>query len=127
MKVLIDMNLSPRWSRFLNDYGIEAIHWSSFGKFDATDLQIMEFAKSNDYAVLTHDLDFSGILASTHGDKPSVVQIRSEDLSPDKIGKQIASALLQMAVELEIGALVTVDPIRTRLRLLPLPRKKETD
>ncbi len=127
MKVLIDINLSPRWSRLLNDYGIEAIHWSSFGKFDATDLQIMEFAKSNDYVVLTHDLDFSGILASTHGDKPSVVQIRSDDVSPDNIGKQIASALSQMAVELEVGALVTVDPIRTRLRLLPLPRKKETD
>jgi predicted nuclease of predicted toxin-antitoxin system len=87
----------------------------------------MEFAKSNEYVVLTHDLDFSGILASTHGDKPRVVQIRSEDVSPDNIGKQIASALSQMAVELENGALVTVDPIRTRLRLLPLPRKKEID
>ncbi|MEI8018595.1 MAG: DUF5615 family PIN-like protein [Schlesneria sp.] len=127
MKVLIDMNLSPRWVRFLNDWGVEAIHWSSFGKFKATDLQIMEFAKSNEYVVLTHDLDFSGILASTQGDKPSVVQIRSEDVSPDKIGIQIASALSQMAVELEKGALVTIDPIRTRLRLLPLPRKKETD
>jgi predicted nuclease of predicted toxin-antitoxin system len=127
MKVLIDMNLSPRWVRFLNDRGIEATHWSSFGKFNATDIQIMEFAKLNEYVVLTHDLDFSGILASTHGDKPSVVQIRSEDVSPDKIGKQIASALSQLAVELENGALVTVDPIRTRLRLLPLPRKKETN
>ena len=83
MKVLIDMNLSPRRVRFLNDCGFEAIHWYSFGKCNATDLQIMEFAKSNEYVVLTHDLDFSGILASTHGDKPSVVQIRSEDVSPD--------------------------------------------
>jgi hypothetical protein len=36
------------------------------------------------------------------------------------IGKQVASAVLQMASELEEGALITVDPSRTRLRLLPL-------
>ena len=127
MKILIIMNLSPRWVNLLNDCGIEATHWSSIGKFNATDLEIMEFAKLNEYVVLTHDLDFCGILASTHGDKRSVVQIRSEDVSPDKIGNQIAAALSQMAVELENGALITVDPVRTRLRVLPLPSKKETN
>jgi len=43
--------------------------------------------------VLTHDLDFSAILAATHGEKPSVVQIRAEDVSPDVIGKQVIIAL----------------------------------
>src|SRR6218665_237899 len=55
-----------------------------------------------------------------HGEKPSVVQIRAEDVSPDAIGKQIVIALRQMASELEEGALLMVDPNRTRLRLLPL-------
>jgi predicted nuclease of predicted toxin-antitoxin system len=74
----------------------------------------------NDYVVLTHDLDFSAILAATHGNKPSVVQIRADDVSPDIIGSQIISALKQMTPELEAGALLTVDPNRTRMRLLPL-------
>ena len=72
--------------------------------------------------VLTHDLDFGAILAATHGQKPSVVQVRAEDVSPAMIGQQVILALRQMASELEEGALLTVDPSRTRLRLLPLPR-----
>jgi predicted nuclease of predicted toxin-antitoxin system len=65
-------------------------------------------------------LDFGAILAATHGEKPSVVQIRSEDVSPDLIGKQVIAALRQMARELEEGALLTVDPKRTRMSMLPL-------
>lgn len=84
----------------------------------------MAYARANDYVVLTHDLDFSAILAATHGEKPSVVQIRSEDVSPDTVGKQLFAALRQMATELADGALLTIDPNRTRLRLLPLQGKE---
>lgn len=81
--------------------------------------KLLAYANANDYVVLTHDLDFSAILAATHGKKPSVVQIRAEDVSPDVIGSQVIAALRQMAFELAAGALLTVDPNRTRMRLLP--------
>ena len=124
MKLLVDMNLSPRWAGLLVDADIEATHWSTLGAKSAPDSEIMAYAKANDYVVLTHDLDFSAILAATHGEKPSVVQIRAEDVSPDVIGKQVIAALRQMESDLEGGALLTVDPNRTRLRLLPLqPRE----
>ena len=97
MKVLVDMNLSPRWIIFMADAGIEAAHWSTLGAKNAPDSEIMDFARANDYVVLTHDLDFGAILAATHGEKPSVVQIRAEDVSPDVIGKAIIAALQQMA------------------------------
>ena len=87
MKLLIDMNLSPRWVTLLADADIEAVHWSTCGAKTAPDSEIMAYASRNDYVVLTHDLDFGAILAATHGEKPSVVQIRSEDVSPDMIGK----------------------------------------
>jgi predicted nuclease of predicted toxin-antitoxin system len=74
--------------------------------------------------VLTYDLDFGAILAATHGEKPSVVQIRSEDASPDVIGKPVIAALRQMTAELEEGALLTLDPNRPRLRVLPLPSRE---
>jgi len=120
MKLLIDMNLSPRWVDLLTSAGIEAIHWSALGTANAPDMEIVAFARSNNYVVLTHDLDFGTILAVTQGEKPSVVQIRSEDVSPDVIGQPVVSALRQMATELDEGALLTIDPGRTRLRLLPL-------
>jgi len=120
MKLLVDMNLSPRWVGVLDEAGIEAAHWSTLGANNAPDAEIMAYASANDYVVLTHDLDFSAILAATHGEKPSVVQIRADDVSPDVIGSQIIAALRQMATELEEGALLTVDPNRTRVRVLPL-------
>jgi predicted nuclease of predicted toxin-antitoxin system len=120
MKLLIDMNLSPRWVNRLAEAGIEAVHWSTLGAANALDVEIVTFARCNNYVVLTHDLDFGTILAVTQGEKPSVVQIRSEDVSPDAIGKPVINALRQMTAELDEGALLTIDPGRTRLRLLPL-------
>ena len=99
------------------------MHWSALGAPNAPDAEIMAFAAAHGYVVLTHDLDFGAILAATHGEKPSVVQIRAIDVSPNAIGPQVISALRQMTIELEQGALLTVDPNRTRLRVLPLPFK----
>jgi predicted nuclease of predicted toxin-antitoxin system len=119
MKLLVDMNLSPRWAMLLADAGIEAVHWSSIGLQDAPDAVILDYAIANNYVVLTNDLDFSAILAATNIKKPSVVQLRSTDLSPDQIGKQVLAALQQMSAEIDAGALVTIDSIRTRIRVLP--------
>jgi predicted nuclease of predicted toxin-antitoxin system len=80
----------------------------------------MAYARANELIVLTHDLDFGSILAVTHGEKPSVVQVRSQDVTPEAIGVHVVAALRQLGPELRDGALVTVDPRRTRLRVLPL-------
>jgi predicted nuclease of predicted toxin-antitoxin system len=119
MKLLVDMNLSPQWIPFLRDAGWEATHWSDVGKAEAGDAEIMAYAAAHDYVVVTHDLDFGAILAVTHGKKPSVVQIRSEDVSPKIIGRQTVAALRHVQRELEAGALLTIESERIRLRLLP--------
>ena len=120
MKLLVDMNLSPRWAGTLTDAGFEAVHWSQLGMANAPDHEIMTFARDNGYVVFTNDLDFSTLLAATNAERPSVVQVRAENLRPDAIGKEVIAALQQMKTELDEGALVTVDPKRTRLRVLPL-------
>ena len=120
MKLLVDMNLSPRWVNLLRGAGWECLHWSQVGRADAHDSEIMTYAAKNDMVVVTHDLDFGAILAVTHGKKPSVVQIRSQDISPDIIGKQTLAALSIVQAELQAGALLTIELDRTRLRLLPL-------
>jgi len=119
MKLLVDMNLSPRWVPLVNNTGLQAKHWSEVGKPDASDLEIFRYAASNDYVILTHDLDFGAILAVSRGKKPSVVQIRSGDVSPENVAAQTVEALLLMQAELEAGALLTIEADRTRLRLLP--------
>jgi predicted nuclease of predicted toxin-antitoxin system len=120
MKILVDMNLSPLWAGFLTGNGIEAVHWSFIGSPDAPDSEIMAYAKTNDFAVLTNDLDFGYILAITHGKKPSVIQIRTGALRSDRIGTIVMSALKLLAADIDKGALVTIDPRKTRVNLLPL-------
>ena len=120
MKLVIDMNLSPRWADVLANAGFEAAHWSTLRTAIALDTEIMAYAKLNGCVVLTHDLDFGVALALTGNEGPSVVQIRTQDVNPDAIGKQVIAALRQLNEEVEAGALVTVDLKRTRLRILPL-------
>jgi len=122
MKILIDMNLSPRWIDLFTNAGLQALHWSMVGPLNASDKEIVAWAIANDFVLMTHDLDFSAILASTKGSKPSVIQIRGDDVSPDVIGKKVLLAIFQMESELETGALLSIDAKRTRMRILPLVR-----
>ena len=120
MKVPIDMNLSPRLGALLVGAGIGAAHWSIIGQENASDRQIMAYAKAHDFIVLTHDLDYAAILAATNAEKPSVVQVRVGDLTPESLVSAIASGLRQCEQALADGALLTIDPARLRLRILPL-------
>jgi len=120
MKLLVDMNLSPEWVKLLTQADFETTHWSVLGAPGASDREIMDYAKRHGFVVLTHDLDYSAILAATKGDKPSVVQIRAENVSPAAIGNATIQALRQMEAALVEGALLTIEPNRARLRLLPL-------
>jgi predicted nuclease of predicted toxin-antitoxin system len=53
MKLLVDMNLSPRWVSFLAASQIESVHWSSVGAATAPDSEIMAYARVHGYVVLT--------------------------------------------------------------------------
>ncbi|MDZ4840762.1 MAG: DUF5615 family PIN-like protein [Hyphomicrobium aestuarii] len=113
------MNLAPGWVPFLANAGHTAFHWSEIGVVDAQDHEIMAYARDNDCCVLTHDLDFGTILALTQWDRPSVIKIRAADTSPEIIGLACLRAIVQSKAEIEAGALLTVEPNRMRVRLLP--------
>ncbi len=124
MKILIDMNLTPEWVELLQGAGLEAVHWSGVGPGAAPDREIMLYARENGFTVLTRDLDFGTLLAQGGHTQPGVVQIRSAHAGPAALGELVVRSISQMRDELEAGALLTVDPKRTRLRILPmLPRE----
>jgi predicted nuclease of predicted toxin-antitoxin system len=120
MKLLIDMNLSPMWVEFLADSGLESVHWGAVGAPSAPDGEIMDYAAANSLVVFTHDLDFGALLASRGSRQPSVIQIRTQDVLPSAIGGLVLRALHASQAQLETGALVTIDPMRSRIRLLPI-------
>ena len=65
-------------------------------------------------------IDFGAILAVTRGEKPSVVQIRNQDVAVEGLGQTVIAALRLLAGELERGALLTIEADRTRVRSLPI-------
>lgn len=87
------MNRTRRWVERLTAAGIEAMQWSNVGGAKASDAEIMAYARAQEFCVLTHDLDFGTILALTNWDKPSVVQIRIDDASPQANAKSVIAAL----------------------------------
>ena len=122
MKLLLDMNLPPSWVGFLEREGFEAVHWSSVGELTATDVAIMTWARTSGYVVFTHDLDFSALLAVTQATGPSVIQLRTHDVLPDAIGDDVARVLRAHAAALEQGAIVSIDKLTSRVRVLPIRR-----
>ncbi|GFE72331.1 DUF5615 family PIN-like protein [Chroococcus sp. FPU101] len=120
MKILIDMNLSPDWVATLAKYRIESVHWSTIGDFGATDRVIMEWAVTHNYIILTNDLDFGAILASSGATSPSVIQIRTQDLFPESLENELIKALNQFQEQLQEGALITIDLNRSKIRVLPI-------
>ena len=83
-------------------------------------MEIFAYAKKNDCVIVTHDLDFSAILSVTHGEKPSVIQIRGQALNNNLMSELIAIAYFQHSEELEQGAVLSLDVNNSRLRVLPL-------
>lgn len=67
---------------------------------------------------MTDDLDFGAILAVRRGEKPSVAQIRNQDVTLERLGQTVIAALWLLAGELERGALLTIEADRTCLRWL---------
>jgi predicted nuclease of predicted toxin-antitoxin system len=104
MKLLIDMNLSPTWVRFLIEAGFEAIHWSEIDAGDAPDQDLLRWAADHQYVLLTNDLDFGATLTATQSRRPSAV----------------LAAIRRAHQDILDGALLSIDPTRFRVRILPL-------
>jgi predicted nuclease of predicted toxin-antitoxin system len=120
VKILLNMNMSPRFAALLHVGGFACEHCSNIGAPDADDRTIMAFARINDVVVLTHDLDFGDVLAATNADKPSVVIVRVANMTPEFLAGPVVAGLNQCAKDLEQGALDNFDLQRRRVRLLPL-------
>ncbi len=120
MRILIDMNLSPLWVLELRKHGFDVVHWSAIGKANTPDKELFNWAIQNDSLIFTHDLDFGTLLAANKSNCPSVIQIRTQDVTPLKQLNTLISVLTQFAKHLEKGALITVDENKAKVRILPI-------
>ena len=103
------MNLSPDWVAAFAAENIESVHWSTVGDPRAEDEEIMAYARTKDYVVFTHDLDFGAVLALTQAESPSIVQIRAQNILPSHLANTVIAVLRANEVLLEQGALIVMD------------------
>jgi predicted nuclease of predicted toxin-antitoxin system len=120
VKLLVDMNLSPDWVPYLGEAGFETVHWSTLGKVTALDTEIFESARNSRSVIFRHDLDFGSMLALTNARAPSVIQVRTQDITPSAVGSLVVNNLRKFQPELEKGALLVIEEARSRVRILPL-------
>ena len=120
MKVVVDVNFPPALATALEDGGVDAIHWTGVGAATAPDAEILAWAKSHGHVVLTQDLDFPEILATTGASAPSVILVRNVDGLHHDLSATIEAAVDQCRAALEAGAIVVLDVGGRRIRTLPI-------
>lgn len=75
MKLLFDQNLSRKLVNQLADIFPEASHVQFYELAEKTDSEIWEFAKLNDFCIVTQDADFTE-KSRLYGSPPKVIWLR---------------------------------------------------
>jgi predicted nuclease of predicted toxin-antitoxin system len=109
MRLLIDMNLTPRWVPYLIAAGHECVHCSDEGPAGVPDAAVCIYARDHGYVFVTRDLELSQIMAVTQESKPGIILLRGEPLIPELRGIALLSAISRSEAELQNGATLTID------------------
>ncbi|MEE4355693.1 MAG: DUF5615 family PIN-like protein [Desulfococcaceae bacterium] len=120
MKLLLDQGLPRTTAVLLRETGIDTVHVGEIGYSAAGDDMILQFGSDENRVIVTLDADFHSLLALSGADKPSVIRIRIEGLKSDAAAELLKKVLALCIRDLEIGAAVTVQKGRIRVRQLPL-------
>ncbi len=83
MKLLFDQNISFRVSKKLQNYFSGCMHVSDCRLNDAEDSTIWEYAKNNDFAIVTFDSDFYDI-SIINGHPPKIIWVRTGNLKTNE-------------------------------------------
>jgi len=120
LKFIADMDISPLTVNRLKERGWEIIRVSDVMDARTSDIEILNYARDHNKVVITHDLDFSELLAIHGFAAPSVINLRIENMFPDFVTHRIIEVVSQLEEELLRGIVVSVDEISARFRHLPI-------
>ena len=122
MRFLADMGVSVRVVEWLKELGHDAVHLRDEGLQRLPNGEIFLKAAREQRIVLTFDLDFGEIIATSGGSNVSVVVFRLRNTRSTHVIDRLNSVLQQCEDELNRGAIVAVEESRHRVRRLPIGR-----
>lgn len=119
-KLLLDQGLPRSAGVILSQRGWDAVHVGDIGMAEATDVEILGYAKQETRVVITLDADFHALLAVKAASAPSVVRIRIERLKGLALADLLEKIWSMAQEDLSRGAMVTVTERSLRIKHLPV-------
>jgi len=114
VKLLLDQNLSYRLIKQIQFPFVGSEHVSKLNLENASDVNIWNYAKRNDFSILTFDVDFYD-LSVLYGHPPKIILIKSSNQTSQHVKKLIdlhtnqIIEFLSSKNQAEIGCLVIGD------------------
>ena len=120
IRLLADVHISPKTVADLQKQGYEIMRSSEFLPANAPDINILEFARTENWVVLTQDLDFSMLVALSRYSQPSLITLRLSSAKPDIVTQKLLDVLPQIEEALQEGSAITIQEESIRIRKVPV-------
>ena len=120
MRFLLNMNAPPELGRRLAAEGHVCRHVRDISLARADDTAILETARANQEAIITHDLDYGHLLAFSGEPSPSVIIYRLRNTHPDNLFARIKEVWPEIEQPLSQGAIITLEDATLRIRRVPI-------
>ena len=120
IRLLADVHISSKTVAALQKQGYEIMRSSEFLPANAPDINILEFARTENWVVLTQDLDFSMLVALSRYSQPSLITLRLSSAKPDTVTQKLLEVLPQIEEALQEGSAITIQDESIRIRKLPV-------
>ncbi|MBX3730976.1 MAG: DUF5615 family PIN-like protein [Verrucomicrobiae bacterium] len=121
MKFPADQDISSRTVAFLRHLGHDAVRVSERLPSNAPDATILALALDEGRIVLTQDMDFTGLIATSGRNAPSLLVLRLGSPHVERVNEVLQAVLAGVEEALPGGAIVSgVDDERVRVRRLPI-------
>jgi predicted nuclease of predicted toxin-antitoxin system len=120
MRILADLNISPRTVEFLRSLGHDVVRVNEALPITAPDEVIVAKAIEENRTVLTQDLDFSAIIALSGKSVPSLISLRFSSSNIEYVNATLQKVLPTLEQDVLDGIIVVVEDQGIRRRRLPI-------
>lgn len=120
MRLLLDQGLPLSTATTLSESGAQVVHVAQIGLSQASDADILAYAREHAYICVTLDADFHALLAVQGVSAPSVIRIRREGLRGPMLAQLLRAIWPQIDAQIAAGAMVTVTERTLRIHRLPI-------
>ena len=114
------MNISPQTVTSLRQQGWNIIRIPEVLPANASDPEILSFARQENRVIVTQDLDFSMLVALGGYNQPSLITLRLSDPDPSSATQRMLEILPQVQKQLQEGCAIAVEEETVRIRKLPV-------